>query len=262
MGHRLAVRRVLTEMRAVGLSATGSGRTASCPDDPASKAAVLANHRLAAVGGFVPVVLHEAAMTHWPRSTGRSTARRGRCRRARAGGNRCIRLRRSPTLDDVAWKRCSTTSTGSWSGRLSGVQACLPPHVGTIVESYGRAPRARRLGCPVVRRHRSSDDRGTDPAALVRQPDRVVHTHLKDVDQAWAMRVQRGDVYTAAVVGGMYRPLGHGDVDIAGIVDTLEAGGYAGWYVLEQDTVLAGDPEGEGPVEDVRASVAYLRGLA
>jgi inosose dehydratase len=113
-----------------------------------------------------------------------------------------------------------------------------------------------------VRRHRSSDDRGTDPAALVRQPDRVVHTHLKDVDQAWAMRVQRGDVYTAAVVGGMYRPLGHGDVDIAGIVDTLEAGGYAGWYVLEQDTVLAGDPEGEGPVEDVRASVAYLRGLA
>jgi inosose dehydratase len=59
----------------------------------------------------------------------------------------------------------------------------------------------------------------------------------------------------------MYRPLGQGDVDIAGIVRTLETDGYAGWYVLEQDTVLTGDPEGEGPVQDVRASVAYLRGI-
>jgi inosose dehydratase len=93
--------------------------------------------------------------------------------------------------------------------------------------------------------------------------ERVVHTHLKDVDQAWATRVQHGEVtYTAAVTGGMYRPLGHGEVDIAGIVQTLENFGYAGWYVLEQDTVLTGEPEGEGPVRDVRASVAHLRGIA
>jgi inosose dehydratase len=59
----------------------------------------------------------------------------------------------------------------------------------------------------------------------------------------------------------MYRPLGQGDVDIAAIVRTLEAAGYAGLYVLEQDTVLTGEPEGEGPVRDVHASIAYLRGL-
>ena len=37
--------------------------------------------------------------------------------------------------------------------------------------------------------------------------------------------------------------------------------GYDGWYVLEQDTILPGDPSGEGPVADVRTSVEYLRGL-
>ena len=81
---------------------------------------------------------------------------------------------------------------------------------------------------------------GTDPAALVREAtDRIVHTHLKDVDRPGRRGCSAGDVtYTAAVAGGMYRPLGQGDVDIAGIVRTLEAAGYDGWYVMEQDTVL------------------------
>ena len=31
------------------------------------------------------------------------------------------------------------------------------------------------------------------------------------------------------------------------MVATLEAAGYDGWYVLEQDVMLDGEPEGEGP---------------
>ena len=42
----------------------------------------------------------------------------------------------------------------------------------------------------------------------------------------------------------------------------LEAHGYRGWYVLEQDTILTAEPTGEGPVADVRASVAHLRSLS
>ncbi|MGZ8727031.1 MAG: hypothetical protein ACXWW1_11295, partial [Aeromicrobium sp.] len=55
---------------------------------------------------------------------------------------------------------------------------------------------------------------------------------------------------------------GEGDVDIAAIVNALEDDGYAGWYVLEQDTVLPGDPGGRGPVDDVRTSLYYLLGVA
>ena len=56
----------------------------------------------------------------------------------------------------------------------------------------------------------------------------------------------------------MYRPLGTGDVDIAGIVAALEEAGYRGWYVMEQDTVLVGPPRGAGPAADVREGMAYL----
>jgi inosose dehydratase len=63
------------------------------------------------------------------------------------------------------------------------------------------------------------------------------------------------------VAGGLYRPLGAGDVDVTGVVGALEAAGYQGWYVLEQDTILDGPPRDEGPVRAVRESLYFLRGL-
>ena len=73
-------------------------------------------------------------------------------------------------------------------------------------------------------------------------------------------KVQSGELtYTEAVKAGMYTPLGTGDVDVAGIVSVLRDNGFDGWFVLEQDTILDGEPAGEGPVRDVVASVAYLR---
>ena len=59
----------------------------------------------------------------------------------------------------------------------------------------------------------------------------------------------------------MYRPLGTGDVDVESIVGTLQDNGYAGWYTLEQDTILTEEPRGEGPVTDVRTSADYVRSL-
>ena len=73
--------------------------------------------------------------------------------------------------------------------------------------------------------------------------------------------MQSGELtYTQAVAAGMYVPLGAGDVDIAGIVKTLEDNGYDGWYVMEQDNILDGEPQGQGPLADVLASVAFLQG--
>ena len=50
------------------------------------------------------------------------------------------------------------------------------------------------------------------------------------------------------------------DFGVAGAVQALEAQGYDGWYVLEQDTVLEGDPPpGSGPIEAAAASLAFLK---
>jgi inosose dehydratase len=104
---------------------------------------------------------------------------------------------------------------------------------------------------------------GTDPAELTRQvPERIAHTHIKDVDSGLAKQVQSGRLsYTDAVKQGMYRPVGQGDVDFGSIVEHLGKRGYDGWFVLEQDTILAEEPHGEGPVADVQTSVEHLRHL-
>ena len=64
----------------------------------------------------------------------------------------------------------------------------------------------------------------------------------------------------AATQAGLFTPLGQGDVDILGVVQTLESAGYRGWYVIEQDTAITdGLPaEGEGPITQVRTSMEYL----
>jgi inosose dehydratase len=41
----------------------------------------------------------------------------------------------------------------------------------------------------------------------------------------------------------------------------LRGNGFDGWFVMEQDTVLDGEPTDEGPVRDMRSSVAYLRSI-
>jgi inosose dehydratase len=56
----------------------------------------------------------------------------------------------------------------------------------------------------------------------------------------------------------MFRPLGGGDVGIEAMVRALEAAGYDGWYVLEQDVVLDGPADGAAPYADMQASLAFL----
>jgi inosose dehydratase len=105
---------------------------------------------------------------------------------------------------------------------------------------------------------------GGDPVALaVKLPERISHVHFKDVDAGLAGQVRDGQVaYSDAVRGGMFRPLGEGDVDVPAIVQALRGADYSGWYVLEQDVMLSGAPaEGAGPIADVARSRDYLTGL-
>ncbi|MCP3935647.1 MAG: TIM barrel protein, partial [Actinomycetia bacterium] len=106
---------------------------------------------------------------------------------------------------------------------------------------------------------------GCDPVDIAKLAgDRVDHVHLKDVDERFAERVRSGEMpFRQATIGGMFVPVGAGDVDIAGVITHLERTGYRGWYVLEQDCALSDDPEpGEGPQADAIASVDYLQELA
>ena len=138
----------------------------------------------------------------------------------------------------------------------------LHPHVGTMIENGEEVQRVLEgssISLCLDTGHLLIG--GTDPAQLTRQaPERIAHVHFKDVNASIAEKVRSGRLaYSEAVKQGMYRPLGTGDVDVEAIVKHLLRRRYDGWYVLEQDTILAEEPRGEGPARDVHDSAEFLR---
>ena len=87
--------------------------------------------------------------------------------------------------------------------------------------------------------------------------------HFKDVHRDLARRVANGQLaFSDAVRLGIFCVLGEGDVDVAAIVGALEGAAYRGWYVLEQDVMLEGEPSvGCGPQLTVHDSRSYLESL-
>jgi inosose dehydratase len=170
-----------------------------------------------------------------------------------------------PELDGDGWSRLlARLDRITALAAARGVRAVLHPHVGTMVETPDDVQRVMdgsSVALCLDTGHLLIG--GTDPSELARQaPERVAHVHAKDVDARTAALVRTGRIsYTEGVRRGMYRPLGTGDVDIAAIARHLTGAGYDGWYVLEQDTILAEEPAGAGPVADVHQSADYLRSV-
>jgi len=267
-GHQLERDRVLTEMRGLGLTATEFGPPGFLPSDPETMAKELAGFGLTAVGGFLVVVLHDPH--HDPLAEvdrfldGCVAAGAGVA--VLAGGTGVHGYDSRPELDAASWKTLlhNLDRIDALAARR-GVVATIHPHVGTMVASATDVQRVltgSAIGLCVDTGHLLIG--GTDPVALTRDNvGRVAHVHLKDVDAGLAWQVLDGSMtFTAAVRAGMFRPLGQGDVDIASMVATLDAYGYAGWYVLEQDVALDGDPQRGGPAADVGLSLDYLMRLA
>ncbi|MFD0689695.1 TIM barrel protein [Actinomadura fibrosa] len=271
-GHQLAPARVLAEMRALGLAATEFGPDGFLPSSPAERAALLDGHGLRPVGGFAPVVLHDPDRDPLPE-----------VRRILSGfglerSNQRLTLVLAAVHGLDGYDARPALGAAGWAALLgnldrigavaaeAGVRAVLHPHVGTMV---ARSDEVRRVldgsSIPLCLDTGHLLIGGTDPAGLAAHaPGRIAHVHLKDVDAGLAEAVRKGATsYTEAVRAGVYRPLGAGDVDIAGIVGSLEGAGYDGWYVLEQDVVLDAEPAPDaGPITDVRACVDFLAGLA
>lgn len=264
-GHQMAAERVLSEMRSVGLRATELGPEGFLPRG--SERALLDANGLALVAGFVPAVLHD------PASLERELAKVDAAAQtiASLGGGMLVLAASSgehgyegaERLDAAGWAALGrgidrvVAATGE-----RGVRMAVHPHHGTVVqgpEDVGRLLEISDVGLCLDTGHVMVG--AGDPLEVAREAaDRVIHVHLKDVSAAMAGRVAAGDLgYRDAVREGLYRPLGDGDLDVAGVVRALEESGYGGWYVLEHDEVLDHEPEeGSGPIGNARRSLSLL----
>lgn len=102
-----------------------------------------------------------------------------------------------------------------------GLTPTFHPHMSTIVETAEQLQRVlarTSIGvCPDTGHVLLGGD---DPAALIRAcADRIRYVHIKDVD----------------LDTGQFVPLGHGALDLAGVMDALASIGYDGWVTVELD---------------------------
>ena len=254
-----------------GLSATELGPDGYLPTDPGELRDYLAQFDLSIVGGFVPALLYrldqiEAQLGYVSRAA----------RQLASTGSKVLVL--GPSSHHPGYDTSVDMDADEWTTFLAnlqllpgvvndaGLETALHPHWGMAIETGRHIERlldSSSVGLCLDTGHVYLA--GTDPVEIARAArGRVLHVHLKDLDPARAERVRSGEVpFREAVIDGLFVHLGQGGVDIAGVIAVLEDDGYRGWYVLEQDVSLKGEPPvGEGPKADAVDSVAYLRGLA
>ncbi len=266
-GAMLPTPRVLAEMSGMGMTATELGAPGFLPTDPDAVKAELAEYGMTLMGGFTPVVLHDPAQRQATIDSATATAKLFQ----RAGATKFV----SAVVQDMDWSVPRPLSVDEQRHMAEmfrvideiceehGLQQVLHSHVQTLVETKADVDRVLDT-CDVNwcldTGHMAIG--GVDPVAFAKEAmDRVGHVHLKDVRLDMVPSVLNREVTLMhAVQNGLFTNLGAGDVDIAGVIQTLEGAGYQGWYVIEQDTALTdGLPaEGEGPIADVRSSMQYL----
>ena len=262
--------RVLREMSETGLAATELGPDGFLPTDPVELLGCISRYNMSVVGGFVPALLYrpdriEAELDYVARAS----------RQLASTGSTVLVL--GPSSHHSGYDTPIDMDDEEWATFLAnllrlqhlvedaGLQTALHPHWGMAIATgrhIERLLRSSSVGLCLDTGHAYLA--GADPVEVARAAgSRVLHVHLKDVDPGLTEKVRSGDVrFRQAVIDGLFTPLGTGEVDIAGVIRTLEGDGYRGWYVLEQDVALAADPPpGTGPRADATKSVAYLRQL-
>ncbi len=270
--------RVLDEIAGAGYAATELGPFGYLPTDAAALRAELARRKLTLTSAFVPLKLKDPAGVDDALTQARITGRlladcgakhlvlsdhmwpeRMSCAGwARAGG---------PSLTAADWKTVAgSVRRTAATARDLGLRCVFHHHVGTYVETPDEVEillnevDARDLGLCLDTGHYFYG--GGDPVDAVRRYGRrVEYLHLKDVNPA-ALEAVRSERlgFLDGVRRGVFCELGRGGVNFPALKKELDALGYDGWAVVEQD-VDASDKSAPPPAAGAAASRAFLRGI-
>lgn len=269
-GLQLSVDRVLGEARDLGIGTFEQGALGWLPTDPAVQRAKLDEYGMVMLGGFVPLVLHDATVRDEQLATADLVAGN-----MAAAGGRYFVTAPVPSLDD--WHH-PTLADAEWDELLAnidrvgelcrrhGLEQVVHPHVDTDIETAADFERFL-AGCASQfcfdTGHLAIG--GADVVDVARRHlDRIGIVHLKDVDADVARRERAGELdLVEATQAGLFPPLGDGSVPVADVIRELEQRGYDGWYVIETDVAITGDepPLGAGPQLGVARSLEFLRSV-
>ncbi|RUQ99053.1 sugar phosphate isomerase/epimerase family protein [Labedella endophytica] len=160
-------------------------------------------------------------------------------------------------LAEAGWSRLlANTETAAARVRAAGFEPTFHHHAGTFVESSAEIDRfLANVDIDLTLDTGHLLIAGGDPLDVVeRWGDRINHLHLKDVDLAELRRVLAAgggmrDVWSS----GAFVAFGRGDLDLDAVLDAIDARGFGGWVVVEQD-VLNGPGVSIAAFRDERAA--------
>jgi len=278
-GERYDYARVLDEIAASGYAGTELGDWGFMPTDPEQLRAELDQRDLTLLGSWVNVNFqdkdrHEESIEACVRTAGLLAA---------VGGSNALvvlgpdpytnpmrslhsgRIRPAMSLNDEGW-RVFAQGTDQAARRVmdeTGLRSVLHHHTGTWIETPEETERLMDMtdgdvvGLVFDTGHWAFG--GGDPLTGIRRfAERIWYVHFKDHDPAVHEQSRLHEWDGPQSVGkGIFPELGKGDVDFPGVLRELEAIGYDGWIVVEQDVL----PGLGAPLESAKRNREYLRGI-
>jgi inosose dehydratase len=267
--------KVMTEIADAGYRHTELGPYGFYPTAPDVLRAEFDRRGLTVAAGFVFQVLHDPAKVADVMDVATRTVRL----LSAVGGKYLV------TIDHISKARMATAGQRDLAQRLdkprqrhmidlidrisdmaleNGVTPVIHQHAGSYIEfedeleSVAAALDPKKVGLCIDTGHMAYA--GIDPVAFFRlHASRVKYFHFKDIDPTIRARVLADQVpFLDAVAQKIFCPPDRGMVDWQGLATALSETGFNGAATIEQDI----DPTiSLTPIEDARASLAYLRSV-
>jgi inosose dehydratase len=269
---------VLDQIVQAGYTGTELGPYGFLPTDPTQLKSELAKRDLPLLGAFVPLPLahaerHDAALQS-ALDVARLLSQAGALFIVLADEMSSARMAVAGSVNEdrdgmnaQQWEGAARLldRVARVGGEL-GLSSVFHHHCGTYIETPGETERLlamtdpQMLGLCLDTGHYLYG--GGNPVACARMHgSRIRHLHLKDVKPQVLEQVRRERIpYLDAIRRGVFCELGQGGVDLTGVIRELNAAGFDGWAVFEQDV----DPTQPGcdPLESATRSRNYLRKAA
>lgn len=253
----------LDDVAATGYSGTELGPYGFLPTDPGALRAALAARGLTLIGA---VHVHDFSAKDAEAALREAVVRVGGLLAA-GGAKHLVVMDAGEGYDPAGPSEALSKSIARQFDAVAdsaldqGLTLSVHPHVGTAIERLEQVEwllDASSVALCLDTGHHAFW--GDDPAVFLdRAGERLAYVHLKNVDADLSAAVREGRMgLQRALDRGAFCPLDAGAADIAGFLQKLDATGFSGPIVVEQDWT----PGGELPAVLAARNAAYLRGIA
>jgi inosose dehydratase len=278
-GERTTYVNVIDEMSQAGYDGTELGDWGFMPTEPARLRLELEARKLKLLASWVSVFLHDPSRHAQSEADVVRTARL----LAEVGGPNAMivlgndpytdpvrtlnsgRIKPEHTMNQTQWQTFADAANRMAQAvkRETGLRTVFHHHIGTWIETPAETAKLLEMTDPSVlglcfdTGHYSFAG-GNPLEGLERHKDRIWHVHFKDLEPNLAARSRRENWDGVHSVGqGVFCELGKGSVDFPAVKAKLEAMGYDGWIVVEQDVI----PGMGKPFESAKRNREYLRSI-